>query len=35
MVLEISKESVLNFLLFVTAVGVCGYMIYMLLEKEE
>lgn len=35
MVLEISKESILNFLLFATALGVCGYLIYILLEKEE
>ena len=35
MVLEISKESIFNFVLFATAVGICGYMIYIVLEKEE
>lgn len=35
MVLEISKESIFNFVLFATAVGICGYMIYVVLEKEE
>lgn len=33
MVLEISKESIFNFVLFATAVGICVYMIYIVLEK--
>jgi hypothetical protein len=35
MVLELSKESIFSFFLFVTAAGVCGYMIYLILQKEE
>lgn len=34
-VFEVSKESVFNFVLFAIAAGVCGYMIYLILEKEE
>ncbi len=34
-VFEIKQESVINFLLIGTAMGVCAYMIYMILQKEE
>ena len=34
-VLEVSKESVVNFGLFLIAAGICGYLIYLIIENEE
>lgn len=34
-VFEIKQESVINFFLIGTATGICAYMIYLVLQKEE
>ena len=35
MVFEVSTESVINTGMAMLAMGVCGYMIYLILMKEE
>ena len=35
MVWEVSTESIVSFVMMGVAVGVCGYMISLILEKEE
>ncbi len=34
-IFEIKQETVINFFLVGTAMGVCAYMIYLVLQKEE
>jgi hypothetical protein len=34
-VFEVSKESVINWLLIAGCVGVAGYLIFLILEKED
>ena len=33
MVFEVSTESIVSFLMMAVAVGVCGYLIYLILQK--
>ena len=35
MVFEVSTESIVSFLMMAAAVGVCGYLIYLIMQKEE
>ena len=35
MVFEVSKESVISFTLMATVCAIGGYMIYLILQKEE
>jgi hypothetical protein len=34
-VFEVKSETIINFLLVGSAMGVCAYMIYLVLQKEE